>query len=304
LTLFGGDSDDLRPAYSTPGGGHLTTTLLAVDDSKTMRKVLEITFAGEDYRVVQAESSDDALSKLRSDHPAVAVVDAKLGQDSGYDLCQRIKSAAPGTRVLILSSKHQPYDRGRGSSVGADDFIDKPFDTQQLIDKIAALARKAAETGPVAAQGAPAASATPYRSLPQDVAAQPPAAAVRPRASTLTYGAPQPSPPQPAPAPAVRPAPPAVAPIAPTPLTGVQLPREAPTPAAAPRAAVPVATPATLVTGNGQFKERLGDLGLSKEQIEGVLALSRQVIEQVVWEVVPQLAETMIQEEIRRLTSE
>jgi CheY-like chemotaxis protein len=281
----------------------LTTTLLAVDDSKTMRRVLEITFAGEDYRVVQAESSEDALSKLSSDHPAVAVVDAKLGEDSGYDLCQRIKSTAPGTRVLILSSKHQPYDRGRGSSVGADDFIDKPFDTQQLIDKVAALARKAAEAAPVAAQGAPAAAATPYRSVPQEVAAQPAAEAVRPRAPTLAYGSAQPNPPAAAARPVAAPAP-----IAPTPVTGVQLPREtpreAPTPAAAPRAAVPVATPATLVTGNGQFKERLGDLGLTKDQIEGVLALSRQVIEQVVWEVVPQLAETMIQEEIRRLTAE
>jgi hypothetical protein len=91
----------------------------------------------------------------------------------------------------------------------------------------------------------------------------------------------------------------AAAPIAPTPVTGVQLPREAPAPAAAPRVAVPAAVPG----GNG-FGERLAELGLSKDQIEGVLALSREVIEKVVWEVVPQLAETMIQEEIRRLTTE
>jgi hypothetical protein len=49
---------------------------------------------------------------------------------------------------------------------------------------------------------------------------------------------------------------------------------------------------------------RLKDLGLTQEQVQGVLALSREVIEQVVWEVVPTLAETMIQEEIRRLTSD
>ncbi|MCE7893490.1 MAG: response regulator, partial [Sorangiineae bacterium PRO1] len=56
--------------------------------------------------------------------------------------------------------------------------------------------------------------------------------------------------------------------------------------------------------GNGQFAERLSGLGLSKEQVDGVLALSREVVEQVVWEVVPTLAETMIKEEIRRLTAE
>jgi hypothetical protein len=48
---------------------------------------------------------------------------------------------------------------------------------------------------------------------------------------------------------------------------------------------------------------KLQELGLSKDQIEGVLALSRQVVEQVVWEVVPDLAETLIKEEIKRLTA-
>ena len=113
----------------------MTTTLLAVDDSKTMRKVLEITFAGEDYQVVLAENSQQALDLLRSERPTVALVDAILGGESGYDLCQAIKREAPGTGVIILSSKHQPYDKARGSTVGADDFMDKPFDTQQLIDK-------------------------------------------------------------------------------------------------------------------------------------------------------------------------
>lgn len=290
----------------------MTTTLLAVDDSKTMRRVLEITFAGEDYRVVVADSSQDALAKLQAERPAIALIDARIGDDSGYDLAQRIKGDSPGTRVVILSSKHQPYDRGRGSSAGVDDFIDKPFDTQQLIDKVAALARKVAEA-PAAAEGAPAAAQTPYRSVPQPAPQPQSAFAQRPRSPTLSYGTPSPAPePAPAAAPAAArsgsgtmpgTASPAPAPIAPTPVTGVQLPREAPAPAPAPapRPAVPAAVPA----GNGQqFTEKLAALGLTKAQIEGVLALSREVVEQVVWEVVPQLAETMIQEEIRRLTNE
>jgi hypothetical protein len=50
--------------------------------------------------------------------------------------------------------------------------------------------------------------------------------------------------------------------------------------------------------------QKLGGLGLSREQVEGVLALSREVVEQVVWEVVPVLAEQLIKEEIKRLTAE
>jgi hypothetical protein len=55
---------------------------------------------------------------------------------------------------------------------------------------------------------------------------------------------------------------------------------------------------------NGQLADKLVDLGLNQEQVAGVLLLSREVIEKVVWEVVPVLAETLIKEEIKRLTGE
>ena len=271
----------------------MTTTLLAVDDSKTMQKVLEITFSGEDYRVVLAHSAQQALEKLRSERPSVALVDAGLGSDSGYDLCQQLKREAPGVGVIILSSKQQPYDKARGASVGADDFMDKPFDTQQLIDKTGALVRRMAEQPaaapkPVAVAPAPA----PAPVAPKAPLVQPRAAAAapmvhqtgsRPHVQTLVGG----QQPMAAPAPHVAPA----APVAARPATP-------PAPPVAP-AAVAAAT-----AGNGQFAERLAGLGLTKDQVEGVLALSREIVEQVVWEVVPQLAETIIKEEIRRLTAE
>lgn len=300
----------------------MTTTLLAVDDSKTMRKVLEITFAGEDYRTVLAESAADALAKLGAERPGVVLIDAQLGSDSGYDLCQQVKQSSPGAQVIILSSKQQPYDRAKGSSVGADDFMDKPFDTQQLIDKVGALARKAGESAQPAAV-APA-GATPYRTpaaaAPAPVQAAPAATApaARPRSPTLSYGTPPAAaPPVAAPpaAPPVQqqppraqtatgtPAPPQAqrvpvrqtAPIAPTPVTGVPLPS---------KPAAPAAAAAAATNGSGQFAQKLEGLGLSADQVQAVLALSREVVEQVVWEVVPVLAETLIKEEIRRLTSE
>ena len=58
------------------------------------------------------------------------------------------------------------------------------------------------------------------------------------------------------------------------------------------------------MTGNGQLASKLGELGLTAQQVDAVLALSREVVERVVWEVVPQLAETLIKEEIARLTKE
>jgi hypothetical protein len=70
-----------------------------------------------------------------------------------------------------------------------------------------------------------------------------------------------------------------------------------PSPAAAPVAAA--------MSGNGaDFAQKLGALGLTSQQVEGVLSLSREVVERIVWEVVPTLAETLIREEIQRLTKE
>jgi CheY-like chemotaxis protein len=280
----------------------LTTTLLAVDDSKTMRKVLEITFASQDFRLILCANADEAANKL-SERPAIALVDAGLEGTSGYDLCRNLKSLQPGLSVIILSNKQQPYDRNRGTQVGADDFMDKPFDTQQLIDKVTALAKKQA--------GAPAPAPAPMATSPA-------------RAPTLSYGQnPVPggigTPPVPVPAPpvpmaATRQTAPGMAPApapsvsrAPT-LLGAQVPPELtpkplPTPGPAPvAAAAPIAA---AMSGNGvDFAQKLGSLGLTPQQVEGVLSLSREVVERIVWEVVPTLAETLIREEIQRLTKE
>jgi len=297
----------------------VTTTLLAVDDSKTMRRVLEITFAGDIYKVATAENADEALNKAQAERPSVALLDAGLEGTNGYELCQRLKAAQPGLLVVILSSKHQPYDRNRGSQVGADDFMDKPFDTQQLLDKVSALSKKAAS--------APMAAPPPQPQQPD--------ASARLRAQTLSYAsgaapvspaappvaaAPAPRPPAPVmPAAAARPAVPAtrqqtmigtplpaeVAPAVRAPVAVPGLAAPAPVPVAAPAPVAAVAPAVAALTSNGsELAQKLGGLGLSRDQADAVLALSREVVERVVWEVVPTLAEALIKEEIRRLTSE
>jgi DNA-binding NtrC family response regulator len=69
-------------------------TLLAVDDSVTMRKVLEITFSGEDFQVITAENAQSALGKL-GDNPGVFVVDTVLGGDDGYALAKELRRRSP-----------------------------------------------------------------------------------------------------------------------------------------------------------------------------------------------------------------
>lgn len=251
----------------------MTTTILAVDDSRTLRKVFEIAFAGEpQFKVVVADSAQDALGKLHSvtPPPQIALVDVTLPDQNGYDLCGQIKAQSPSTAVVILSSKQVPYDQGRGAAAGADDFIDKPFDTQQMIDKVSKLSGGARVAAPAVA--APAAVALPR---PQ-ASAQPQSVAKAPSAV------------------------PRVASAAPTPASERHI-KSVPPPK--PRSSAP-AIPAAAAAGASISAEQLANLGLSSAQVEAVMALSREVVERVVWEVVPTLAETIIKEEIRRLTAE
>jgi CheY-like chemotaxis protein len=276
----------------------VASTLLAVDDSVTMRKVLEITFAGQDFRVVTASSADAALQKLKSDKPDLVITDITLEPKNGYELCKAIKQASPATPVLMLSSKQNPFDPAKGATAQADDHMDKPFDTQQMIDKVKKLLASRGEAKPVTAAPAPtaapaAAAASPKPSgAPPAVAPAAVAASPLQRAKTLIYTANTPA--QggaPAPGGAVKTGAPSGAastvPFSPTPVSGV------------PKTAVAVAATAQV---NGQVASKLEGLGLTPEQVEAVLALSREVVERVVWEVVPVLAETIIKEEIARLT--
>jgi CheY-like chemotaxis protein len=258
----------------------VTTTLLAVDDSKTMRRVLEITFAGEDFRTVLCDSADEALGKL-GEHPQVALVDAGLDNSAGYELCQKIKAAAPNIAVVMLSSKQQPYDRARGSAAGADDFVDKPFDTQQLLEKVTTIARRAASAPVMAVAHAPVVMSSAARPSPE---------VGRPRVQTLAYGS-TPTPNIPA-----SPAPPAARPV----MASAPAVEVGPSPVA-PLIPKPVAANTAAAAMPADFAGKLGGLGLSSAQVEAVLSLSREVVEQVVWEVVPTLAETIIKEELKRL---
>jgi CheY-like chemotaxis protein len=300
-------------------------TLLAVDDSATMRKVLEITFAGEDFRVVAAENASGALALMREE-PVAVVIDTGLGADDGYALAKAVRSRDARVAIVLMASRYNPYDAGRGKDAGADDFIDKPFDTQGFVDKVkkAILARESARAAAPSppAHAAPAASPAPPHVAPAPAFVRSPAAAPSPpvpsvkpvysaqRTHTLSFEGGIPAAPPP-PAAVSRGPSPGTLPL----VTRAPVPPQAQAPAPPPEparhaahtaATAPPRAPEVVVAAaaNGQLAHKLGELGLTPQQVEAVLALSREVVERVVWEVVPQLAETMIKEEITRLTKE
>jgi CheY-like chemotaxis protein len=259
---------------------------------------------------VTVDRADAALQKVRAEAFGLVISDITL-DPNGYELCKQLKQAAPSTPVLLLSSRQNPYDNAAGSAAGADDHIDKPFDTQQLIDRVQKLLREG--VGGAATQAQPVATVTAPAATGQNA-----------RARTLIYGGPGAPPAAPAPAPAPAPAAPVggqtlpsaasrgmgfgagnpmAKPAAAQPAPAARpAPAAAPAPAPKPVAAAPAAAPAISAAVNGHLAAKVGELGLTPAQADAVMALSRDVIERVVWEVVPVLAEALIKEELARLT--
>lgn len=279
----------------------MALTILAVDDSVTMRKILEITFAGSDFQPILVSSGAEAVEKLQAGGISLVICDNSLDGD-GYEVAKQLKAAAPGVPLLFLSSRQNPYDAGKGSAARVDDHIDKPFDTTQMLDRVGKLA-----SGGAGVSAAPPAAAA---HAPAPAAAAPAPAggggfgSSSAKGKTMAYGGtPQPAAPAPKaagfgaggfggsskPAPAPSPAP---APVA-----------ARPAPAAAPArpAAAAAVMSAATSAANGQLAAKMGELGLTPQQADAVLAISRDLLERVVWEVVPTLAETLIKEEIFRL---
>jgi CheY-like chemotaxis protein len=304
------------------------TKILVADDSATMRRVLEMTFAGEDATVQTVDTADAAIAKAGEFAPDIIFADASMPNVDGYELARRIKTspALAKIAVVVMSSQQTPYDEPKGRSAGVDDHISKPFDTQSVIDRVAQVLgrpRAQAAGGEAAARPVPpppaARPAVPPASMPSastSMAASPNTGTSRlPQGTRMGMGAPVPvqaaqaksAAAAPQPVQGMRPAAPPVAvtpPAAAAPAAAPAAAKVAPaaTVARSSMAAVQVQTVAAAVAPD--LSAKLSSLGLSREQIEGVLALSREVVEQVVWEIVPDLAEQLIKEEIRRLTAE
>lgn len=298
----------------------MTTKILAIDDSKTMRLAIKITFAAEDADVTSVSKGSDAVARAKQMNAHVVLVDASLadGEPSGYEVCRALKSdpSTAGIPVVLLVSSQEGADQAKLTEVGGDDWLGKPFDTQELIDKVAAVRAKGAAKATVTA--APTPAAPPKTDKP--AVAPPPASSgpkpsSRGRASNRTQMG-MPSPAAPAPTkPATRTAasskpPPSSRPVA-KPAVTTKPARPAASagavkPAARPAAAdgaIPIAIPIPFTAADSptagmieRIQQAAGAGGIDPKAAEALAALSREVVERVVWEVVPELAESLIKQ--------
>ncbi|MFN3479474.1 MAG: PleD family two-component system response regulator [Thermodesulfovibrionales bacterium] len=112
--------------------------LLLADDSITIQKVVELVLAEEGFEIKAVNSGEEALATIQSFKPDVVLADIEMPKMNGYQLCERIKTD-PLTRdipVILLAGAFEPIDEELARNVGADDYIIKPFESQELISKI------------------------------------------------------------------------------------------------------------------------------------------------------------------------
>lgn len=118
--------------------------ILIVDDEKEIRELIEIYLSNEGYRVIKAETGLEALKIVEEGNVDLIILDVMMPKINGIDACIEIRKQH-NTPIIMLSAKVEDTDKILGLSVGADDYLTKPFNPLELIARVKAQLRRFTE---------------------------------------------------------------------------------------------------------------------------------------------------------------
>ncbi len=123
------------------GLGELPAKILVVDDEPNLLRLIRYALEGEGYEVTTAENGVQALKAVETGRPDLLVLDVMLPDMSGLEVCQRVRSLPGGGElpIVMLSALTQLGDRVRGLQSGADDYIPKPSEVEEVAARVRAL---------------------------------------------------------------------------------------------------------------------------------------------------------------------
>jgi two-component system, OmpR family, phosphate regulon response regulator OmpR len=116
--------------------------LLVVDDDRGIRNLLSRFLLTEGYRVTTAETAADARAKLGGLHFDLLILDVMMPGESGFDLARELR-AESSVPIIMLTARDEALSRIEGLTIGADDYIGKPFEPKELSLRIASILRRA-----------------------------------------------------------------------------------------------------------------------------------------------------------------
>ena len=120
--------------------------ILVVEDSPTyLRKIADF-LQGLGYEVITAIDGEEALEKAVRENPSLIVLDVILPKKNGFQVCRQLKTspATQNIKILMMTSKSQDSDRFWGIKQGADDYMTKPYEDEELLSNIDTLLQTAA----------------------------------------------------------------------------------------------------------------------------------------------------------------
>ena len=123
--------------------------LLVVDDDRRLRKLLARFLSENGYRVTAAENAADARAKLRSFAFDLIILDWMMPGESGLDLARALRDESD-VPILMLTARAEADDRVAGLEAGVDDYLGKPFETRELLLRVASILRRAQPKAPPA----------------------------------------------------------------------------------------------------------------------------------------------------------
>jgi two-component system response regulator MprA len=128
---------------------------LVVDDEPAVRESLHSSLVFEGYEVVEASDGIDGLEGVERHQPDVVVLDVLMPRMDGLTACRRLRAQGATVPVLMLTARDMVGDRVTGLDAGADDYLVKPFELDELLARVRALLRRGALGAATAGSGGP-----------------------------------------------------------------------------------------------------------------------------------------------------
>ena len=120
--------------------------LLIADDDNEIRELLEFDLSQSGYEVDTAKDGEEALHKALIGNYDLILLDVMMPKMNGFDVCKNIRATKAEVPILMLTAKGTITDKTQGFDSGADDYIVKPFDIQEVLLRVRALVRRSPST--------------------------------------------------------------------------------------------------------------------------------------------------------------
>ncbi|WP_062381473.1 response regulator transcription factor [Demequina pelophila] len=116
--------------------------ILVVDDEDNLRTMLCAALRYAGYDVHEAVDGHDGLRAVREVRPDLIVLDVMMPKLDGFAVCKRLRDAGDRTPVIFLTARDSPKDKVEGLTLGGDDYLDKPFNLDELVARVEAVSRR------------------------------------------------------------------------------------------------------------------------------------------------------------------